>query len=297
MGGKTARIKGDLDDVEALLEILNILKDVSSNKFYAFVKTKTDFSKFLEIFLYFFDMLELVDTECPLIRNSNPSHDLMLVTSEAGFMSQLNSRVCNTALKEAQSFSDVRIACVGQRGAEKAISLGLKVEKIFNMVEETGRYESAMKIRDYLVERVMSGQSGGCRIVYVWPKSFNILKPRVVKLLPASELLGREEDFQFTEEEKKTILAKSHFIRESKIDSIMKILADLWVSARIFEILTDTKLAEAATQAQQLEQAVESLGGEKKSLTLSFKKASREELNKAMQEVFTSSKMTSRKGR
>lgn len=299
MGGKVTRIRGDLDDVDALLEIMNILKDVSSNRFFSFAKQKTDFSKFLEIFLYFFDMLEDVNTTCPLVRNDIPVRDLMLVTSEAGFMSQLNSRVCNAALKEVEKVKgSVRVACVGERGATKARQLELKVDKVFTNVEEVGRYETALHIRDYLVERIMAGESGGCRIVYIWPKSFNILKPRIVKLLPAVELLGQgEEDDEpgLTAEEaaqKKGSKKKKDFLQESTIDGIMKVLADLWIIARLFEILTDTKLAEAATQAQQLEQAVESLGSEKKGLVVSLKKASKDEMNKAMSEVFTASKMS-----
>lgn len=291
---KSGRIKGDMEDVEALLEIMNILKDVSSNRFFAFAKQKSDFSKFLEIFLYFFDMLEYAKTDCPLVRNNLPSRDLMLITSEAGFMSQLNSRVCMAAVKEAAKFPECKVTCVGNRGAAKARQLGLQVDRVFIEEEGVGRYQTALKIRDYLVERVMSGESGGCRIIYIWPKSFNLLKPRIVKLLPAVELLGRAEGEKVSKQEIKRLKASSRFIRESRLDGIMKILADLWVSSRLFEILTDTKLAEAATQAQQLEQAVESLGSEKKGLMASFKKASKAEMNKAMQEVFTASKMTRR---
>ena len=58
--GKKIRIKGDLDDVDALLEIIQILKDVSTNRFFAFSQQKNEFSKFLELFLMFFDLMEMV---------------------------------------------------------------------------------------------------------------------------------------------------------------------------------------------------------------------------------------------
>ncbi len=291
---KSGRIKGDMDDVEALLEIMNILKDVSSNKFFAFAQQKTDFSKFLELFLYFFDMLQYVETTCPLVRNDLPIRDILLITSEAGFMSQLNSRVCSAALRESEKFPEATVTVVGERGAEKSRQLGLKVNRVFQNPDSTGRYEAALMIRDFLVERVMGNESGGCRVIYIWPKSFNVLKPRVVKLLPAAELLSGDEEEKITPQERAKLMRKRDFIQESSIDGIMKVLADLWVTARLFEILTDTKLSEAATQAQQLEQAVESLGSEKKSLSSTFRKASKDEMNKAMQEVFSASRMTRR---
>lgn len=283
MGGKTTRIKGDLDDVEAILEIITILKDVSTNKFFAFAKKKENFGKFLEIFLIFFNMLESVKTSCPLVRNNNAGTDIVVVTSEQSFMSQLNNRVCNAALKEYQKYPDAQILCVGQRGADKCRQLGMKLEKIYTNVETTGRYEIALSIRDYLIERIMSGASGKSLAVYIWAKSFNVLKPRVVKILPAEELLGG------TGEEEDRYGTGRKFITESTIDGIMKVLADIWVSSRLFEMISDTQLSEAAAQAQQLESAIEGMSGDKKGLAMALRKSQRGDLNKAMREVFTSS--------
>ena len=127
-------------------------------------------------------------------------------------------------------------------------------------------------------------------------KSFNILKPRVVTLLPAEELLGGEEsNAEETEKLGRVEQRARKFIQESSIDGIMKVLADIWVSCRLYEILADTQLSEAAAQAQQLESSIEGLSKEKSQLMLSFKKAGREDLNKAMTEVFTASKVIRRR--
>lgn len=289
MGGKTTRIKGDLDDVETILEIITILKDVSTNRFFAFAKKKENFAKFLEIFLVFFNMLESVKTSCPLVRNNNPGTDLLIITSESSFMAQLNNRVCNTALKEYQKYDDCQILCVGRRGADKCQQLGMKLEKVYENIESKGRYEVALSIRDHLIERIMSGSSGKAIAIYIWAKSFNVLKPRIVKLLPAEELLGGAGD------EPDTYGTGRRFITESTIDGIMKVLADIWVSSRLFEMISDTQLSEAAAQAQQLESAIDGMSGEKKGLVMAFKKSQRGDLNKAMREVFTSSSVTRKK--
>jgi len=285
MSGKTTRIKGDLDDVEAILEIITILKDVSTNNFFSFAKKKENFAKFLEIFLVFFNMLESIKTDCPLVRNDNPATDILVITSESSFMSQLNNRVCNVALREYQKYPNAQILCVGRRGADKCKQLGMKLEKVYEDIEATGRYEIAMSIRDHLIERIMSGSAGRALAIYIWAKSFNILKPRIVKLLPAEELLGggEEEDRYGT---------GRRFITESTIDGIMKVLADVWLSSRLFEMISDSQLAEAAAQAQQLESAMDGLSGEKKGMVMAFKKSQRGDLNKAMREVFTSSSVT-----
>lgn len=292
--GKVTRIKGDLDDVEALLEIITVLKDVSTNRFFAFAQQKNDFAKFLEVFLLFFGMLESADTDCPLVRNNNPGTDIVLVTSESSFMAQLNSKVCAAAAKEAEKHADARVVCVGWRGADKCKQLGLKLDKVYRDVELQGRYQISLFIRDYLIERMMSGASGKALCVYTWAKNFNILKPRVVTLLPAQELLGDQTDEEATagtEKQERQRPKGMDYIAESSIDGIMKVLADIWVSCRLFEIISDTRIAESAAQAQQLEQSMEGLSKEKSGLALSLKKAARGDLNKAMAEVFTSSKV------
>lgn len=288
--GKKMRIKGDLDDVDALLEIIQILKDVSTNRFFAFSQQKHEFSRFLELFLLFFDLLEMIKTNCVLVRNKNPGTDMIVITSEAGFMSQLNGRVVAAAFREAKKNNDTRIICVGTKAAPKLQALGLTIDKVFPAAGDTNRYETSLMIRDFVVERVMSGKVGRSICIYTWPKSFNILKPRVVKLLPAVELIGvDDEDAPVDESERETVRRNKDIILESNIDGIMKNLADIWIAARLYEILTETTLAEAASQSQQLESAVESLGSEKKALVVSFKKAGKDELNKSMREVFSAS--------
>lgn len=293
MGGKTTRIKGDLDDIEAILEIITILKDVSTNRFFSFARKKEDFAKFLDIFLVFFNMLESVDTDCPLVRNENPVSDIILITSEQSFMTQLNNRACNAALKEYQKYPEAKVFCVGWRGAEKCKQLGIELAEVYRDLDKTGRYELALQLRDTVIERVLSGASGRAICIYIWAKSFNVLKPRLVKLLPADELIsGSSEEGGFEQSTGHSLGVGGRFISESSIDGIMKVLADIWVSCRLFEMISDSQLAEAAAQAQQLESAIESMSKDKKGLLMSFKKSQRGDLNKAMREVFTSSSVS-----
>lgn len=293
--GRTAKIKGDLDDIEAILEIISILKDVSTNRFFTFAQQKEDFGKFLELFLVFFSMLESVETNCPLVRNKNPNADIVVVTSESSFMAQLNSKVCSAAAKEVEKYPNCQVICVGHRGAERLRQMGVKLAVVYENIEQLGRYQVALSVRDHLIDRIMAGETGKAVCIYVWAKSFNILKPRVVKLLPAEELLAAPEEDTGEDGAPLPVLDKRKFLAESSIDGMMKVLADIWVSCRLYEMISDSLLAEAAAQAQQLESAIEGMSKDKKGLMSSFKKASRGDLNKAMREVFTSSRVCRRR--
>ncbi len=291
--GKKQQIKGDLDDVEALLEIITVLKDVSTNRFFAFAQAKESLQNFLEAFLVYFNLLGPVKTNCPLVKNLNTkSTTIVLVTSDSSFMSQLNARACNAAFQEYQKFPGAHVLLIGRKAVDKCKMMGMTVAHVIDMTDRHDRYTIAIQLREYLVDRILKGESGRVVCVYVWAKSFNILKPRMIRLLPVEELLSGEEDAQGTAEgglEKEKTINEMPFILESKVDGIMKVLADLWVSSRLFEVLQDTRLAEAAAQAQQLEQSMESLSKEKKGLALGLKKAQKGDLNKAMREVFVSS--------
>lgn len=297
--GKAMRLKGDLDDIGAILEIISVLKDVSTNKFFAFAQRKASYQKFFESFFRFFEMMGNVETFCPLVKNANKGVDIVVITSEQSFMSQLNGRVSSAALAEYNKNPGSSLICIGNRGAEKCRSLGMNIQTTFP-ANAGDSYELAVQIRDLLIERIMSGKTGKAVIVYLWAKSFSILKPRVITLLPASELLEDEKDLEGEEAVKKRIerqKKRRDFIQETNFDVIMMALADIWVHARLYEVVNDLEIVESAAQAQQLESAIEGMGSEKKSLTVSFRKAGRDELNGAMREVFTQTSMMKAKSR
>ncbi len=296
--GKSTRLKSELEDVGALLEIISVLKDVSTNRFFTFLQQKQNYQKFFETLVHFFELLKTDETSCPLIVNKNPGVDILVITSEQSFMSQLNGKVSSVALEEYTKHPDSRLICIGPRGAEKCRSTGMKVEKVFEPHDDD-RYQLAMQIKSYLIERVLSGQTGKTKIIYLHTKTLGVLKPRVVSLLPAGEIRADGEELHEVEENKADSQKhkKQHFIHETNVDSIMLSLADIWLTARIFECVNDLRVVESAAMAMQLESAIEGLGSEQKSLLISFRKAGREELNSAMREVFTSTSMMKTKAR
>lgn len=289
---KVMRLKGDLDDIDALLEIISVIKDVATNRFFSFAQRKANFQKFFEVFLDFFQIIQNIDSDCPLLKNDNKGVTIFTIASDQAFMSQLNSRVSSIAFQQYQKYPDCRVACYGRRCAERMKQLGIKnIDRVFTSDEFPDRYTLALKLREYMVDQVMSGKTGKVILIHLWAKTFSIIKPRILTLLPASELIGtggaEVEGEEAQEQENAAPEDRYKLIMESDPNKMMKALADIWIHSRLFEILSDILLVESAVQAQQLESALESLGSEKKGLMVSFRKAGRDELNKAMREVFT----------
>jgi len=188
---------------------------------------------------------------------------------------------------------------LGRRCAEKMKLLGIpNIDRVFRADQYPDRYALTLALRECIVDLVMSGQVGKVILIHLWAKTFSIIKPRILTLLPASELVrtkGGDEEAAPPppeKEEAQVSEAKYETILESTPDHIMKALADIWIHSRLYELASDILLVEAAVQSQQLESAMESLGAERKGLLTSFRKAGRDELNKSMREVFTQTSFT-----
>ena len=282
--GKASKIKHDLEDIIELVAIIQVLKDVASNKFHMLAGRKDRFMRFGESFVEFFRMISLSKVRHPLVSNDNAATGIVVITSEAGFMGDLNNKVVRAALNEQAQRPNSILIPVGRKGAAKMAQPG-RTLKIFENIEETGLYDMAILIKDYLIEEIMNNRLGRAVVVYPWSKNFNLQKPRVVPLLPCEELLLKQADF---------VDSIEHVIEESDPVDIIGHLADMWLVCRLYEMLHDTTISEAAAQSQQLESSLQKMQKQKKGVQLSFSKARKGDIDKSMREVFTSRMMTKR---
>lgn len=282
--GKANKIKGDLDDIIELVQIIQVLKDVADNKFHMLATRKDRFARFGESFVEFFRMISLSKVRHPLVSNDNPNVGIVMITSEAGFMGDLNNRIIRGALAEKSKYPQSRMIAVGKKGAQK-VAGQVKDMKVFENIEETGLYNVAINVKDYLIEEVMEDRLGRVNAIYPWSKNFMVQKPRVVKLLPCDELLTKQQDF---------VDSIEHVLEESDPIDIIGYLADMWLVCRLYEILHDTTISEAAAQSQQLEASLQKMQKQKKGIQMAFGKAKKSDIDKSMREVFTSRMMIKR---
>lgn len=282
--GKANKIKGDLDDIIELVSIIQVLKDVASNKFHTLANRKDRFARFGESFVEFFRMISLSRVRHPMVSNDNPATGIVVITSEAGFMGDLNTRVIRAALNEQAQYPNSVLIVAGRKGAAKLQTPGRKI-KVFEDIEATGLYQTSINMKDYIIKEIMEDRLGRAIVIYPWSKNFLVQKPRVVKLLPCEELLSKQADF---------VDSIERVIEESDSVDIIGHLANMWIACRIYEMLHDTMISEAAAQSQQLESSLQKMQKEKKGVQLSFSKARKSDIDKSMREVFTARLMTKR---
>jgi ATP synthase F1 gamma subunit len=274
------KAKVELENTSELLDIITILRDVASNRFYNSAKRKERFLEFAEYFVEFFMMVSLADVRHPLVHSDSEKIALLLITSEMGFMGEITAKIIKNGIQEAEKYKDVEFIVVGYKGEQKlkqSVRPGTQI-KLFRDVEEHGLFKTTLMIKEYIIKEVIEGRLGKVFAVYPFAVNFNTIKPKVIKLLPSEELLAQQKEIKDTVEK---------VIVESAPGNIIGYLANLWLTSRIFEILEDCVIAGFAAQAQQLEAAMDRLKKEKKGFALTYKKAKRADIDKSLKEVFT----------
>ncbi len=283
--GKASRVKYELVEVSDLVNLIQVLKDVADNKFFTLINQKDRFARFGESFVDFFRLISFTAVEHPLLKNDVPTVGILVLTWEGSFLGDLNNKVIRAAQTEKGKYPNSVFIIAGRRGVMK-FGKSPDVVKTFENIEATGIYKLSLQIKDYLVEQIMAKRLGKVIAIYPWPKNLNLIKSRVVKLLPAEDLLDKQADFAQLME---------RIILESEATSIVGYLANLWVSTKIYEMLFDTSIAAAAAQSQQLENSLKKMNKEKAAVKVKYRKAKKGDIDKSLREVFIAKLMLERK--
>ena len=280
--GKASKVKVEVSEVRDLVDLVQVLKDVADMKYHALSTQRSKFNRFTESFTDFFSLVSFSSVRHPLVNNENPKTALVVVSSERGFVGDLNSRVVSRAVEEKEKNPDSTLVCIGRKGVAKLESMGHKMAKTWEEIEEKDFYELSLELKDFLVKEVMENRLGRVIAIYPWPKDYTIIKPRAIKLLPCEDLLPQQFE---------SIDLFKQLIEESDAVDMMGYLADLWLSSKLYEIFYDTNLAAASAQTQQLDNSLGKMRKEREAVKLKYRKARRGDIDKSLREVFSARMM------
>ena len=283
--GKASKVKAEVMEVRELVDLIQVLKDVADMKYHALAAQRVKFNRFNESFTEFFSLVGFSQVQHPLVNNSNPNSIILVISTERGFVGDLNSRVVGRAMEEKDKNPQAQFVVVGKKGITKLEGLGQKLLKTYEDIEDRGFYEVAIDIKTYLVKEVMEGRAGRVTIIYPWPKDYTVIKPRAVKLLPCEDLLPKQTQ---------TIESFRQVIEESDPVDMTGYLADLWLTSKIYEIFFDTNLAAASAQTQQLDGSLTKMRKEREVVKLKYRKAKRNDIDRSLREVFSARMMATK---
>lgn len=269
-------IKEDLQFNIRMVELMEILKGITTAEYLAIIKRQTRFTRFMEVFNGFFDILDFHAVQHPF---AHPQGRLaiLVITSSEWFMGGLNARIINAALENAQAREAVFIA-VGEKGA-MALGASHDVLKTFPGVAVDQCYTTAVGLRDYIMTETKKGTFG--RLVVYYPRSISFMVQRVeeLRILPCAELFAKTEKAP-TEEIKGLIV-------ESSLSEMIQYLVETWIVQKLYEVLEDSKLAEFSARAIRFEESLQRLQERGRAIRLQYLRGWHELIDKDMRDIFT----------
>lgn len=240
------RLKQDLRQSQDLGDIIDVLKSTALIQFRLFQakdKPNNQFNKELEAC---FDLLVSGFSRHPyfLDQKDLPSA-LVVLTSDEGFLGELNTLLVNTCLDQRGSLDDELIV-IGERGVRYLEDAKERFTS-FPGIPNDINFEAIDKLRTYLLKGFRQRRFGRITVIYPHFVSLTLQKVSRMQLLP---YLSQAE--QVSTKLKDTLI-------EPSADRVLEALVKLWLGAKILEIFWSTKQSEFAARIMHLEGSTQEL--------------------------------------
>lgn len=283
---KAREIKEDLLFNLEFMGLLDVMKNIAITEFRSLQTMKLRFAQF---FRYLDGFFQLVDIRKAPHRFINPKTDktaAILLTSDQGFMGDLNFQVVEAALQNKKAEAGELIV-VGESGERYLRDHGKKFTVFQGAADAGGRRALATALKDYIIKGVHGERFGRVRVHYPNPVSFMIQKVEALELLPLSAFFFPEEQGKY----------RAPVILESPVEGIIEYLAEVFIEQKLVELLEDSKLSEFAARASHLERSGQELMDKQKYLRAQYFRAYHEIIDKNTRELFSSQILLKRKAR
>ena len=241
------RLKQELRLSEDLGDIIDVLKSAALIQFRLFQfkdKPSSDFLKELEACFKVFSRSSIMHHPYFLDRQELPSA-IVVITSDEGFLGELNTLLINACLDRRRSESD-EIIVLGERGARYFKEAKERFVAFPGITDEVSLKE-VENLRNYLLKSYYHRFG---RILIFYPEFLSLTAQRVTlfQLLP---YLGLTEETLASKEE--DILTEPSLIRV--LDASIK----FWLESKLLHIFWSTKLSEFSARIMHLEGSTQEL--------------------------------------
>jgi len=166
---------------------------------------------------------------------------IVIVTSDAGFLGELNTLLVNTAIDERKSVQD-EIIVLGEQGARYLEDMNLNFTALPGLSEEVD-YRQLQGIRDYLFKGYKDKFG---RVLMVYPEflSLTTQKIKVLQFLPCK--------LPVLQKNKASVIMENAILGPNEI-KLLERLIEIWSGFNILDIAWSSKQSEYAARIMHLE--------------------------------------------
>lgn len=270
------KLKDDLEFNRNLGDIIDTLKSAALAQFRVFQTKASPNAAFLKVIEACFNtLIPLVSNHPYLYERKNLPSAVVVVTSDEGFLGELNTLLVNSGLQSRENDAD-ELVVIGERGAKYIEETGATFVS-FPGIPDDVNYKDIDTLADYLIE----GYHGKFKkVTVVFPEfiSLTLQRVNVFDILPY-----RYESKNL----KMSVIGKEMEIEPSP-KRVLESLIRLWIKYRMFEVFWSAKQSEYAARIMHLEGSTQELGFLKQKVALSYFRLMHSISDKTIREISAS---------
>lgn len=243
-----ARLRQDLQISKSLGDIIDVLKTAALIQFRIFQGKEKPQDDFLNVAESCLDILLAKGINHPyLYDRKGLSSAIIIVTSDEGFLGELNTLLVNAGTDLIRSKED-EIIVLGERGARYLEDMGTNFT-LFPGITDEMKYQEIEKVRNY----VLGGyRKKFGRIFLVYPKfiSLTVQRVQVLSLLPYTQKEERQKPGAYLIEQ--TLV-------EPTERRVLESLVEIWAGFTLTYIFWTSKQSEYGARIMHLEGSTQEL--------------------------------------
>lgn len=270
------KLKKEVEFNSELKQVVDALKGIAMNRYLMLQKKLVLFERFPELAGELLEGISIGDIDHPYIRSNNKRVAVLMVTSDGGFVGNMNAQVIQAGLMVGGD--DAIFAVVGDRGASVFADQKKQFHR-FPGIDDKKRAELASQVREKMLSFIANGECGKFVVVYPKPLSMAVQKATVEAMIPCDSWLAGQ-----VKADKKT----PETIWESEPRDILSYVATFWVEHRLDEIFSIARVAELGARVMNLEGSFQEVIRQGKKIKLQYHRARHEVIDRSMREVFSS---------
>jgi len=282
-----AILRKDLAFNKVMESIIEVLKGVAATEYFHLQSKRKSFDEFEGYLRDLFERVDISNFQHPFLGGPATSNNIVMITSDSGFLGELNMSVVNYGL--AQYRSGDLLTVVGREGVRYIGEQEGASYTSFSGIDDDISYSLVVKLRDHIVGQFFDKKLSSTVIVYPHFISFAVQKIEQFQLFPCRFLFPQESGsgrsgqsgFLKIDPSEKTIL-------DSSLKSIVEYMVKVWVGQLIHLIFWESKLSEWAARVMHLERSSNEIRDQQKKLRLQYFRTMHERSDKSTREIFVS---------
>jgi len=284
-----AKLRKEISFNKLMGTIISVLKGVAAAEYNSLQANRSSFDLFEGHIADFLKIIKLGDFQHPFLGVSGSPNNIILITSDTGFLGELNISVVNSALE--QYGSGDMLTVIGRQGSRYVEEKGIEFTS-FPSIDDNISYSEIIKLRDHILG-VFSERKGKTTIIYPHFISFSVQKTQQFQLLPCKFLFAEEEKpatlgINLEDTGITTLLSNDELIVEPSLKRVIEQVVKTWISQLLNSIFWESKLSEWAARAMHLEKSFTEIKNQNKVLRLQYFRLLHEMSDKSAREIFAS---------